>query len=205
MRIPPLLMLFLTAILSSPAWAQRPGVQLEAGLGYARLFDGGGISFAAALERPLSDRSRRLQHALGGSVWYAHTDLASNPDDPDGRHTVGVGFRYQLGIGRSSTGLFLAVPVQLLHSSIPDRTDVVSANLATHGIPDVPGERPAEDRIGSAWGWGAGLELGLRLGLGEQLSAQSSVQGLYQDIYDASRQHGAWSWHAGLTYHFLSQ
>jgi hypothetical protein len=205
MRISAVWWLLVTAVLSSPASGQRPGVQLGAGLGYARLFDGGGLSFAAAVERPLSDRSRTLQHALGGSLWYAHTDIASNPDDPEGRHTVGIGFRYQMGVGASSTGLFLAIPLQLLHSSIPDRAALASMNLVANGIPEGPAERPDQDRIGSAWGWGAGLELGFRLGLARQLSAQSSVQGLYQDIYESSRNHGAWSWHAGLTYHFVSQ
>ncbi len=196
--------LFVSAVFCSPAWGQARGIHLEAGLGYARVFDAGGISFAAALERAVSTPSKNVRHAVGGSFWYAHTDIASNPSDPEGRHLVGVGVRYQLGIGPSSTGVFLAVPVQLLHSSIPDRP-ILDTDLSLNGVPEAPGEAPAEDRIGSAWGWGAGLELGFRLALAKQLSAQTSVQGLYQDIYTNSRDNGAWNWHAGLTYRFASQ
>lgn len=196
--------LFVSAVFCSPAWGQARGVHLEAGLGYARVFDAGGISFAAAVERPISPSSKNVRHAVGGSFWYAHTDIASNPSEPEGRHLVGVGIRYQVGIGPSSGGLFLAVPVQLLHSSVPDRS-TLQANLARHSIPEPPPGPPSEDRVGSAWGWGAGLELGFRLALARQLSAQTSVQGLYQDIYADSRDHGAWNWHTGLTYHFGSR
>jgi hypothetical protein len=192
--------------LNSPIQAQALGTQLQAGLGYARVFNGGGISFAAAVEHPISAPVSRLQHALGGSLWYAHTSIASAPDDPEGRHIVGLGLRYQVGIGTCcrSLGLFFALPVQLLRSSIPDRDDLVASSLAAHGIPESPSERPAEDRIGSAWGWGAGLEVGVRVGLANQLSAQTSVQALYQNIYESSRRNGAWSWHSGLTYQFAA-
>jgi hypothetical protein len=190
------------AALSSTAQAQSPGIDLQAGLGYARVFDGGGFSFAAAVDRPLSSAAGILQQALGVSFWYANTTIASDPSGPDGRSLVGLGARYQLGLRTCCRQLrpFLTVPVQLLRSSIPDRTGLAGADLLVSGIPELGAPRPLEDQVGSEWGWGAGLELGLRIGLGTQLSAQTSVQGLYQDIYRSSTRDGAWSWHAGLTY-----
>lgn len=192
------------AAVSTLVQAQSPGIDLRAGLGYARVFDGGGLSFAAAVDRPLSSPAGRLQQALGFSFWYANTTIASDPDGPDGRHLVGLGARYQIGLGTCCRGVrpFLAVPVHLLRSSIPDRADLVGADLLVSGVPDPGGPAPIEDHPGSEWGWGAGLELGLRIGLGPQLSAQTSLQGLYQDIYGSSTRDGAWSWHTGLTYSF---
>lgn len=188
--------------LSSPALTQSPEIEFQAGLGYARAFDGGGISFAAAVERHLSSEASLLQHALGGSVWYAHTSIASAPNDPEGRHITGVGLRYQLELGGCCRSVrpFLAVPVQLLRSNIPDRTQLQGTSLLSSGIPNEGPPPPVEDLIGSEWGWGAGVELGMRVGLTGQLSAQTSVHGLYQDIYGSGSRHGAWSWHAGLAY-----
>jgi hypothetical protein len=173
-------------------------------LGYARVFDAGGISLSAALERFLSSPDAGLQHALGGGLWYAHTGIASAPDDPEGRHIVGLGARYRLTLARggSSVRPFLAVPVELLHSKIPDRAMLQAASLLVHGVPEPPPPTPAEDRIGAEWGWGTGLELGLRVAVGERLSGQTSVQALYQDIYASQTSHSAWNWHAGLSYGF---
>jgi hypothetical protein len=175
-------------------------VEVQAGLGYARVFDGGGISFEAGLERHLSSPASRLQHALGGSLWYARTAIASAPDNPDRREITGLGVRYQIGLGRRSVRPFLAVPVQLLLSSIPDRADLAGPGLLASEIPDTGPPSPVEDLVGSEWGWGAGLELGVRVALGSSLSAHTSVQSLYQDIYADGTRHGAWNWHAGLTY-----
>lgn len=203
--------LFLAAVsiagLSSPALTQSPNIEFQAGLGYARVFGGGGISFAAAVERHLSSAQNPLQHALGGSLWYAHTTIASLPDDPEGRHVTGLGLRYQLELGRCCRSVrpFVAVPIQLLRSNIPDRTDIVTSQLHTHGVPEPGPPTPVEDLVGSDWGWGAGVELGMRVGLARQLSAQTSVHGLYQDIYASGTRHGAWSWHAGLTYQLGTQ
>jgi hypothetical protein len=192
---------------NSPATAQSANMEVQAGLGYARVFGGGGISFAAVVERPLSSATSSLRHALGGSLWYAHTSIASAPDDPEGRDITGLGLRYQLELSRccSSVRPFVAVPVQLLRSNIPDRTDILSAQLLTHGVPDPDSPRPVEDLVGSDWGWGAGVELGVRAGLTRQLSAQTSVHALYQDIYSSGTRHGAWNWHAGLTYQLGTQ
>jgi hypothetical protein len=203
MRAALLFSIFTSVAIFSSAQAQAPKVEVQAGLGYARVFDGGGLSFAAAVERHLSSPTSRLRHALGGSFWYARTSIATAPNDPYGRRLLGLGLRYQLGLGRSRSVLpFVAVPVQLLRSNIPDRTDILSAQLQAHGVPDPGSPRPVEDLIGAEWGWGAGVELGLRGRLGRQLSAQTSVQAMYQDIYKSGTRHGAWSWHAGLTYGF---
>lgn len=180
--------------------AQTPSLELQAGVGYARLFDAGGISFAAAVERRLSAAGTPLQHALGGSVWYARTGIASAPDAPDGRHLLGVGIRYQIAIARSSLfHPFLAVPVQLLHSSIPDRPALQTTGMLVQ-VPEPGPPPPVEDRIGGEWGWGTGLELGFRIHAGSGLSAHTSVQAVYQNIYGAGSRNGAWNWHAGLTY-----
>jgi hypothetical protein len=195
-----LLLIFLSTIsLSTRIQAQSSRLELQAGLGYARVFDAGGLSFSAALERSLSPTLSRLQHGVGGSFWYAHTGIASAPNDPEGRHLLGLGVRYQMLIRPSgSFRPFLAVPLQILHSQIPDR-DML---LLSARVPEPPPARPVEDQIGGAWGWGTGLELGFRLGTGKRLSAQTSVQAMYQDIYGSSSRNGAWSWHAGITYAF---
>lgn len=188
-------------VVPSDIRAQASALELEAGLGYARVFDAGGISFAAAVNRSLSPATTGLQHALGGSLWYAHTGIATGPVDNDGRHMLGVGVRYQVGLPRAgSFRLFLAVPVQLLHSQIPDRPVAGQTSLSVQGVPELEPAPPVEDQVGGAWGWGAGLELGFRVGVGERLSGQTSVQALYQDIYGAGSRHGAWNWHAGFSY-----
>ncbi len=196
-----LLVLTMALVIQLPAQTQAPGFEVQAGLGYARVFDGGGISFAAAVERYLSPPTSPLRHAVGGSLWYAHTSIATAPDDPYGRRILGLGLRYQLGLGRSrSVRPFVAVPVQLLRSNIPDRTDILAGQIQTHGVPDPGPPRPVEDLIGAEWGWGAGLELGVRIRLGSNLNVHTSGQGLYQDIYAEGTRHGAWNWHAGITY-----
>jgi hypothetical protein len=200
MRAPIILLLVCTAVLPSRSSAQGPALSLQAGLGYARVFNAGGISFAAALDRSLSHAESAVQQALGGSLWYAHTGIASAPDDPEGRDLYGVGVRYRVAFGRShSIRPFLALPVELLHSHIADRADLVaSAQLSR--IPELPPARPVEDRIGGEWGWGTGLEIGFSIGAGNRLSGQSSVQVLYQQIYESGTRNGAWNWHAGLSY-----
>jgi hypothetical protein len=179
--------------------AQTP-VQLQAGLGYARLFDAGGISFAAGVDRFLTPPSTRLQHAVGGSFWYARTGIASRSDDSEGRQVVGIGVRYQLAL-RSSESFrpFVGIPVQILYSNIPDQTDLTTASL-TLGIPEPPPARPAEDAAGGELGWGTGIELGMGVGLGGRLRGQTSVQVMYQDLYGPGSSHGAWNWHAGISY-----
>jgi hypothetical protein len=189
-----------TVTFVSSASAQTAGLELQAGLGYARAFDGGGPSFAAALEHPLSAPTSRVQHALGGSLWYSHMSIASGYTA--GRHLMGVGMRYQLELGRCCRSVrpFLAVPVQVLHSNIPERADLQGANLLISGIPDPGLPTPVEDRMGDEWGWGTGLEVGFRIGLSQQLSAQTSVQGLYHRIYESGTRNGAWTIHGGITY-----
>jgi hypothetical protein len=51
--------------------AQSSELAVEAGLGYARVFDGGGVSLEAAVDRPMTAAVDPVQHALGLSFWYA--------------------------------------------------------------------------------------------------------------------------------------
>jgi hypothetical protein len=189
-----------TLTLVSSLTAQTSGLVLQAGLGYARAFDGGGLSFAAAVERPLSPASSRVQHALGGSLWYSHMSVASGYTA--GRNLMGVGLRYQLELGAccGHARPFLAVPLQVLRSDVPTRPTLQSASLLLTGIPDPGLPTPVEDRMGSDWGWGTGLEVGFRIGLSPELSAQTSVQGLYHRIYESSTRNTAWTIHGGITY-----
>jgi len=180
--------------------AQTSALELQAGLGYARAFDGGGISFAAAIERPLSAQTSRVQQALGGSFWYSQMSIASQPSSSNERHLVGLGMRYQLEFRAGRARPFLAVPLQILRSNIPEQASLQPASLSMTGVPDLGPATPVEDRIGSEWGWGAGVELGFRVGLSQQLSAQTSVQGLYHRIYDSGTRNGAWAIHVGLGY-----
>jgi hypothetical protein len=190
--------------LGSPMNAQTRQLEIQAGLGYARAFDGGGVSFAAALERPLSAQTSRIQHAVGGSLWYSEMSIGSSPNSSNERRMTGLGVRYEMELRAGRARPFLAVPVQVLRSNIPDRADLVGLRggaLSVRGVPDAAPAAPLEDRIGTEWGWGAGLEMGLRLGLSQHLSAQSSVQGLYHRIYESGTRNGAWTIHGGLTYH----
>jgi hypothetical protein len=185
--------------------AQSSELAVEAGLGYARVFDGGGVSLEAAVDRPMTAAVDPVQHALGLSFWYAQTDIASNAQssDPSKRDLLGLGVRYRLGWQQCCGSLhpFLAVPVQVLHSSIQDTSSIV-AELASHSVPTPPPEVPSQDQPGSAWGWGAGLELGLGLALADNLSGQTGLQGIYHDIYSGVSSHTAWTWHLGLSYGF---
>jgi hypothetical protein len=190
-----------SSTLSSSVQAQSSQVQLQAGLGYARAFDGGGVSFAAVIERPLSAQTSRFQHAVGGCLWYSEMSIGSAPNSSNERRMTGLGVRYEMALRNGRAQPFVAVPIQVLRSNIPDRADILPAALALSGVPDPVSPSPIEDRVGSEWGWGAGVELGLRLGLSESLSAQSSVQGLYQRIYESGTRNSAWTIHAGLTYH----
>jgi hypothetical protein len=185
------IVLISTLTFVSSLTAQSSGLELQAGLGYARAFDGGGPSFTAAVERPLSAPTSTLQHALGGGLWYSHMSIASGYSA--GRDLMGLGLRYLLQLRAGRVRPFVAVPLQVLRSNIPVR-------LSVGGIPDLGPPTPVEDRMGSEWGWGTGLEAGFRIGLSPQLSAQTSMQGLYQRIYESGTRNGAWTIHGGITY-----
>ena len=191
----------LTTILRfvSHATAQTSPLEFQAGLGYARAFGGGGVSFVAAVERPLSATTSRVQHSLGGSLWYSKMSIASGYSA--GRHLMGLGLRYQLDLPTccGQARPFLAVPLQVLRSHIPERA-TLQANLLANGIPEAEPLPPVEDRMGDEWGWGTGLEVGFRVGLSDQLSAQTSVQGLYHRIYESGTRNGAWTIHGGISY-----
>ena len=96
---------------------------------------------------------------------------------------------------------FLAVPLQVLRSSIEDVARL-QADLASHQVPELPPSTLTENSTGAAWGWGTGLELGLELGIAEGLNGDTRVQGLYHDIYEGATSNIAWTWHTGLSYRF---
>lgn len=61
----------------------------------------------------------------------------------------GLGVRYQLSLSRAKTfRRFLAAPVQLPHSNIPDRATLQSTSLLLRGVTDPGPSRPVEDHIG---------------------------------------------------------
>jgi len=185
--------------------AQTPAPAFQAGLGYARVFDAGGFSFSAALDRPLSSLRSPVRQAVGGGFWYAHTGLASLPDTPEvGRDLLGLGLRYSLGfLNSGSFRPFVAVPLQVLHSEVADnRIKAQLLSAALYGVPQPPPPPPVEDQVGGEWGWGTGLEAGFRVVASNRVSAQSSLQVLYQDIYGSESRNGAWNWHVGLSYAF---
>jgi hypothetical protein len=204
--MPAALLLFLlcTLLLHSSVQAQTSGVEFQAGLGYARVFDGGGLSFAAVVEQPLSaDPTRTVQHALGGSIWYSDMSVGSAPNSSLDRHMLGLGVRYELELraccGRARA--YFAVPLQLMQSSIPDVPHLEAAgDLQLSRVPELGPPTPVEDKVGADWGWGTGLETGFRVNVSQRLRAHTSVQGLYQRIYEAGTRHWGWSWHAGLSY-----
>jgi hypothetical protein len=198
-RSPPVLVALALLAWVGPTSAQ----EVHAGLGYTHIFGAGGFSFTGGYLRSLSRVSSGLQQRLGGELWYANPDVASQAPGNTGRNLVGVGARYELELARCC-GQFhplVALPLQVLHSSIEDRAHL-TGGPALALVPGPESPVPAEDVTGSAWGWGAGLELGLRLSLGDQWRVQTSGTAMYQDIYAQSTQHGAWTWHVGLSYWF---
>jgi hypothetical protein len=185
---------------AGPAAAQ----QLHAGVGYAHIFRAGGFSFATGYLQELSGVTSPLQQRLGGDFWYANPDVASRASGNAARSVVGLGARYEIEVSRCCGRVhpLIALPVQVLHSSVPDQTDILASRAALLLVPGTESPLPAEDRSGSAWGWGAGVELGVRVSLGPQWNVQTSGTAMYQDIYAQSRTNGAWTWHLGLSYGF---
>jgi hypothetical protein len=185
------------------AEAQTPQLEIEAGLGYARIFHGGGFSVSGVLDKPIGSGLGPIQQAVGFGLWYAQTKIASAQADLRHRNIFGTGIRYRVATPRCCGPVhpFLAVPLQLLHSSIEEFTQPIVA-LTSHAVPQPPPTPPVEDAPGGAWGWGTGIEVGVELGVGRNLTCQTRVQGLYQDIYAGAATNTAWSWHAGLRYGF---
>jgi hypothetical protein len=193
---------FLSGICLS-AEAQTPGMEIEAGLGYARIFDGGGFSVSGVLDKPIGSGLEPIQQAVGFGLWYAQTKVASAQADLRHRNIFGTGVRYRVATQRCCGPVhpFLAVPLELLRSSIEEFTHPAAA-LTSHAVPQPPPAQAIEDAPGGAWGWGTGLEFGVELSVARNLSCQTRVQGLYQDIYAGAATNTAWSWHAGLRYGF---
>jgi hypothetical protein len=186
---------------AGPAVAQ----EVHAGVGYAHIFRAGGFSFATGYLQELGGATSPLQQRVGGDFWYANPDVASQTSGNAARSLVGLGARYEIEVSRCC-GRFhplIALPVQVLHSSVPIETrNVPTLDAALLLIPQPLAALPVEDRSGSAWGWGAGVELGVRVAVGAQWNLQTSGTAMYQDIYARSTTNGAWTWHLGVSYGF---
>jgi hypothetical protein len=186
---------------AAPAAAQ----QVHANVGYAHIFRAGGFSFETGYLRSLSGLTSPVQQRVGADFWYANPDVASQGPGNSGRSLVGLGARYEIEVSRCCGRVhpLIAVPVQLLHSTVPD---VFVAQPLPAALLLVPGSEPStvpvEDESGSAWGWGAGVELGVRVSVGGQWNVQTSGTAMYQDIYARSTTNGAWTWHFGVSYGF---
>jgi hypothetical protein len=183
---------------AGPAVAQ----QVHAGVGYAHIFRAGGFSFATGYLQGLTSVTSPLQQRVGGDFWYANPDVASQTSGNAARSLVGLGARYEIEVSRCC-GRFhplIALPVQVLHSSVSETTVPLPSGAALLLVPEPGAQLPVEDRSGSAWGWGAGVELGVRVAVGAQWNLQTSGTAMYQDIYARSTTNGAWTWHLGLSY-----
>ena len=203
MRIRELSIVVVSLACTVPAHAQ----ELHANVGYAHIFRAGGFSFASGYLHTLGAAEATARQRIGGDFWYANTDVASQPAGNAERSVVGLGARYELELTRCCGPVhpIAALPVQLIHSSIPDRTVLLATERpAIDLVPTPIGGPPAEDLVGSAWGWGAGLELGVRVAVSPQWNVQTSGTAMYQDVYAASTTNGAWTWHVGVSYRFGS-
>jgi hypothetical protein len=181
--------------------------ELHANVGYAHIFRAGGFSFATGYLHPLGAADAPARQRIGGDFWYANTDVASRPAGNAGRNVVGLGARYEVELTRCCGGVHptAAVPVQLIHSSVPEPAGInATGRPAIELVPAPIAGPPVEDRGGSAWGWGTGVELGLRVPVSPQWNLQTSGAAMYQDVYAASTTNGAWTWHVGVSYRFGS-
>jgi hypothetical protein len=195
-------MVTLLLVSAVPVQAQ----ELHADVGYAHIFRAGGFSFATGYLRGLSAPAAAAQHRVGGEFWYANTDVASRPAGNASRSVVGLGARYEVELTGCCGKVHpvAAVPVRLIHSSIPDVATLQTQAASLLLEPQRPTAPPSEDRNGSAWGWGAGVELGVRVVLSPQWNLQTSGTAMYQDVYAGSTTSDAWTWHVGLGYRFGS-
>jgi hypothetical protein len=176
--------------------------EVQAGLGYAHIFGAGGFSFGLGYLQALNTASAAVRQRVGGSFWYANTDVASLSPGNSARNLVGIGARYEVEVARCCGPVHpvLAIPVQVLHSAVEEHPLPVQT-LALLVVPEPPQSASSED-LSSAWGWGAGLELGAEVPLGPQWNLRTSGTAMYQDIYAGSATNGAWVWHLGMTYRF---
>lgn len=195
-------MVTLFLVCAGPVRAQ----EVHADVGYAHIFRAGGFSFATGYLRALNAPAAAARHRVGGEFWYANTDVASRPAGNANRSVVGLGARYEVELAGCCGKVHpvAAVPVRLIHSSIPDQAMLLAETASLLLEPRPPTELPREDRNGSAWGWGAGVELGVRVAVSPQWNLQTSGTAMYQDVYAGSTTSGAWTWHVGLGYRFGS-
>jgi hypothetical protein len=195
-------MVTLFLVCALPARAQ----EVHADVGYAHIFRAGGFSFATGYLRTLNAPAATARHRVGGEFWYANTDVASRPAGNADRSVVGLGARYEVELAGCCGRIhpMAAVPVRLIHSSIPEQISMLPGTASLLLEPRPPTGPPNEDRGGSAWGWGAGVELGVRVLVSPQWNLQTSGTAMYQYVYAGSTTSGAWTWHVGLGYRFGS-
>ncbi len=177
--------------------------EVQAGLGYAHIFGAGGFSFGVGYLQALSTVRAPVQQRVGASFWYANTDVASLSPGNSARDLVGIGARYEVEVARCCGPVhpLLAIPVQLLHSAVQEQA-VPAQAIGLLVVPEPPAPTASSEDLGSAWGWGAGLELGAEVPLGTQWNLRTTGTAMYQDIYAGSATNGAWLLHLGMTYRF---
>jgi hypothetical protein len=179
------------------------GQELQAGIGYAHIFRAGGFSLAAGYTHPIGP-SGAVRQAIGGDFWFANTEVASRTPGNTARDVVGIGARYEVGLLRCCGRVhpMAAVPVRVIHSTVPDPAVLLPADRGPAAILPVPApiSGPPTEDTGGAWGWGAGVELGFRVELSPQWNVGTSATAMYQDVYAGSTTNGAWTWHLGATY-----
>ena len=195
-------MVTLFLVSAVPARAQ----ELHADVGYAHIFRAGGFSFATGYLRGLSAPAAAAQQRVGGN---SGTPIPMSRHGPRGMRAAassgsGRATRSNLRDAVAEIHPVAAVPVRLIHSSIPDQITMLPQTASLLLEPQPPTALPSEDRDGSAWGWGAGVELGVRVVLSPQWNLQTSGTAMYQDVYAGSTTSGAWTWHVGLGYRFGS-
>ena len=162
--------------------AQRTDIKVAvtASAVYVRAFGGEGEGVAVEALRMLPVSLLGTQHSFGLSAWVTKADIASGHPFGARRTLGGVGVRWQIAIETLSGHVrpFVAVPVQLMFSSIPD-----GFFLASFGSPTVPVADRGHHRTALSTGVGAGLELNVTSGVGFRIG----VERLYHRLFDGDR------------------
>ena len=147
---------------------------------YVRAFGGEGEGVAVEALRMLPFSLLGAQHSFGLSAWYTKADIASGHPFGAQRTLGGVGVRWQIAIDTSGhVRPFVAVPVQLMFSSIPG----MGAFPTSFGSPTVPVADRGHQRTALSTGVGAGLKLNVTSGVGFRIG----VERLYHRLFDGDR------------------
>ncbi len=163
--------------------AQRTDVKVAvtASAVYVRAFGGEGEGVAVEALRMLPFSLLGTQHSFGLSAWYTKADIASGHPFGAQRTLGGVGVRWQAAIETLSGHVrpFLAVPVQLMFSSIPG----MGAFPTSFESPTVPVADRGHQRTALSTGVGAGLKLNVTSGVGFRIG----VERFYHRLFDGDR------------------